>query len=162
VIVVSDTSPLRGLLSIGKLDLLKSLFDRVLIPNAVFEELSRIKALNVDINSILNYDWIQIKDIREKDKLITLSKYLDQGESEAILLAKESKCDLILMDESRGRKIAKSLNLEVLGLIGILVLAKQKGFLNEIKSILYDLRENYGFWIKEEFLSIILKSVNEL
>ena len=65
------------------------------------------------------------------------------------------------MDENKGRRIAKSLDLDVLGLIGILILAKEKGLLTKIKPFLHELRERYGFWISNEFYSQILKSIKE-
>ena len=161
MIVVSDTSPIRGLISIGKIDILKDLFKRIIIPKAVRDELLRIRAIHSDIESLLNQDWIEIVEIKNKQKLHDLINYLDTGESEAIVLAKEINCNLILMDENKGRRIAKSLDLDVLGLIGILILAKEKGLLTKIKPFLHELRERYGFWISNEFYSQILKSIKE-
>ena len=161
MIVVSDTSPIRGLLSIKKTDLLEQLFDSIVIPKAVEEELYRIKAVDIDIPAFLNKSWVKVMEIKNTKQLNELRKHIDSGESEAIILAKELNCNLILIDEDKGRRIAKSLDIEVLGLIGILVLAKQKGLLNEIKPLLDDLRDNYGFWINNELFVKIIKSVNE-
>ena len=74
MIVVSDTSPIRALISIGQLDLLKQLFGNIIIPNAVKEELLRIKNLNVDIQSQLTYEWIEIKQINDQNRLTELKK----------------------------------------------------------------------------------------
>ncbi len=74
MIVVSDTSPIRALISIGQHDLLKQLFGNIIIPNAVKEELLRIKNLNVDIQSQLTYEWIEIKQINDQNRLTELKK----------------------------------------------------------------------------------------
>jgi predicted nucleic acid-binding protein len=161
VIVVSDTSPVRGLISINQIDILKGLFEKILIPVGVKEELLRIHSLHSDIEQFMKQDWVEIINIKDKQKLVELRNFLDSGESEAIVLAIESNCNFILMDENKGRRIAKSLNLNVLGLIGILILAKQKGLITEIKTQLKELREKYGFWISNQFYSNILKSIEE-
>jgi hypothetical protein len=161
VIVVSNTSPLRALISVGQIELLKQLFGKIFIPNAVKEELLRIKKLNTDIQSHLKNEWIEIKQINDQNKLEELKNHLDSGESEAILLAKELNCNLLLMDENKGRKIAKTLDLEVLGLVGILILAKDKGYLAEIKPLIDRLREEFGFWISDSFYLKILRTIKE-
>lgn len=103
MIVVSDTSPVRGLIAIGKSDLLKHLFQTVVIPKAVEEELLRISALQSSVQIFLQQPWVEIKQISISKEYETLRKYLDKGESEAIILAKELQADLLLMDESKGR-----------------------------------------------------------
>ena len=75
MIVVSDTSPIRGLISIGKIDILKDLFKRIIIPKALRDELLRIRAIHSDIESLLNQDWIEIVEIKNKQKLHDLINY---------------------------------------------------------------------------------------
>lgn len=66
MIVISDTSPIRGLVSIGQIDLLKNLFKKIIIPPAVRDELLRIKKINYDFVSFIDLDWIIIKEIKDK------------------------------------------------------------------------------------------------
>lgn len=74
-----------------------------------------------------------------------MTNHLDLGESEAIVLAKELNCDLILMDETKGRKIAKSLEIDTLGLIGILISGEKVGLLKEIKPLIVNCVKNIIF-----------------
>ena len=162
MIVISDTSPIRGLISIDRIELLHKIFYYVNIPEAVRNELLQINTLKDQITFFLNQSWVSIKKITEEKKLEHLLKYLDRGESEAIILAKEIGADLLLIDESKGRKIAKSLNVDTLGLIGVLVIAKRKGFITDVKPHLDLLINKTGFWIGQKFYNEVLKSVNEL
>ena len=86
---------------------------------------------------------------------------MDEGESQAITLAKEMHADIILIDEIKGRNIATKAGLNVVGLLGVLVDAKSHGFITSLKPILDDLINQYGVWIKPELYAAVLTSVNE-
>jgi len=74
---------------------------------------------------------------------------LDSGESEAIVLAKELDADFLLMDEIKGRKIAKEFQIKTIGLIGVLIKAKEMKIIYSVKEILEELRNTAGFWISQ-------------
>src|SRR5438045_1685658 len=125
MIVVSDTSSISGLLQIGHLDLLKKMYSIVLIPPAVYNELLALQKRNIDLSIINSSSWITIVEVRNNELVLQLRKSLDAGESEAIALALEQKADVLLIDETDGRAIAKKYGLHIVGLLGILVEAKQ-------------------------------------
>lgn len=156
--VVSNTTPIISLLKLSKLELLKDLYNEVLIPAAVFQEIEagRNKAYYQDLSKI---DWIKITEIQDKKAL----KYfldLDSGEAEAIVLANEVGADLIILDEKLGRFHAKHSDLKVTGTIGILLKAKSSGLIQAVKPLLYELIEK-DVWISESLVNEILLKAKE-
>jgi len=157
--VISNTTPLIGLSLLGRFDLLKSLFNEIVIPSAVYKELVVQGAGRVGANEIangVNDGWVHVKDVPSTPILVTLKVDLDEGESEAIALALEQQADLLLMDERKGRAKAKAIGIEVTGTIGILLLAQEKGITIDLQTELEQLR-NHGFRISAALIQQIIK-----
>lgn len=76
---------------------------------------------------------------------------MDEGEAEAIALAHELKADYLLIDERRGWKLAKSMGVQAIGLIGVLLNAKSLGVFPEVMPVIDALRNVAGFWISQDF-----------
>jgi predicted nucleic acid-binding protein len=124
--IVSNTSPLRYLIGIGEPELLPQLFGKILIPKAVYQELTHKNTPDTIQQYFLSTpDWIEICDVKSSDDDNSLV-HLDQGEMEAILLAKQKQADLLLMDEKKGRLTAKEHGLIVMGVLGVLELANRQ------------------------------------
>jgi hypothetical protein len=87
-----------------------------------------------------------------------LRQTLDGGEAEAISLALELQAEWILLDERDGRKVAKSLGLQVTGVLGVLLRAKQSGELPSLQPVLEELTQNAGFRIAPELLDRVLQA----
>jgi predicted nucleic acid-binding protein len=125
MMIVSDTSPLCYLLLIDYIDILPELYESVLIPQAVANELSDRNAPELIQNWIAKPPtWLQIKSINPQSET-TLQK-LDLGEQESILLAEQYKINLLLIDERAARRVAQQRNLNVVGLLGVLGSAASK------------------------------------
>lgn len=140
MIVVADSSPLISLAILNKLDFLGELFDEVFIPEAVFTEITTTGKPFSDI--LRHFSATKIKKVKNKVALSILSDELDIGESEAIILALENNINDILMDEHKGRRIARAKELHPIGTIGILLQAKESGLTEAIKPLLNELVEN--------------------
>ena len=161
MVVISDTTAISNLYKIGKLNYLKLLFGKVIIPNAVYDELLGIEQSGYDISEIKNAKWL-IKTKVKNNKLVSKLHFeLDQGESEAIAIAKEKQADFLIIDEKKGRQIAEGLGIKTIGIIGILIQLKREKIILKIKPDLDDLRDNAGFWISEKLYRFILKSEKE-
>lgn len=129
MIVVSDTSPLCYLAWIGQLDLLPTLFNEIVIPSAVFEELTAEGApAHVRQRFHRLPDWPRVQTIEyAEDESLTK---LHAGEREAILLAEQIGADLILLDERDARQIASVRGLRLTGLLGVIDEAATRQLLN--------------------------------
>jgi uncharacterized protein len=93
---------------------------------------------------VLQLSWLERRSIVEAARVQQLQTRfnLDLGESAAIVLAEELKADQLLVDERAARRVARVRQLPIIGTVGILVLAKQRGLLGEVKLVLDDLRVN--------------------
>lgn len=128
MIVVSDTTPLISLLKINRIDLMEKLFGAVMIPTAVFDELTADKRFQLEANQITQTKFIVVKPVTNQESASVLKRAtgLDQGESEAIVLTDELKADLLLMDEAKGRNVSTQMGLKIMGTIGILMAAYEE------------------------------------
>jgi hypothetical protein len=162
VIVVSDTSPLNNLAAINQLHLLHQLYRTVLIPEAVYRELTDPNFPIAGATEVQTIEWIQTRAVSDRTLVEALSNELDIGEAEAIALAVESQAEQVLIDERRGRLVATRLNLRYTGILGILVEAKSQGLIAEVKPLLDALVNDAGFWVAEPLYNSVLQLVNEI
>jgi predicted nucleic acid-binding protein len=156
--VISNTTPLLSLLKIGQLNLLKELYGCISIPLAVYNEIEAGKDKNfyIDISRI---EWIKIENIHETDaKLYCFD--LDEGEAEVLILAHEQQADLVILDEIMGRRYAKQMNLKLTGTLGILLNAKKKGIINEIRPLLNELISK-GSWLNPALVAKAIEMAEE-
>lgn len=156
--IITNTTPILSLLKIDKLDLLKELFGKVTVPNAVYQEIEngRHKPYYQDLKQI---DWIKIEHIKNQDSLAFFVD-LDKGEAEVLILAKEQKADLVILDEIMGRRYAKQFELNLTGTLGILLKAKEKGIINSIRELLTELTEK-GTWLNPKLVKKVIGLSNE-
>ncbi|MCO6476679.1 MAG: DUF3368 domain-containing protein [Phaeodactylibacter sp.] len=158
MVVISDTTAITNLYQVKLLLIVKELYGQIIIPEGVYEELSRLSNQKRIIDQA---DWITIQKIKNKELRRELLKELDQGEAEAITLAIEIKSDLLVIDEQKGRKVSRRYGLRIIGVLGILINAKKRGIISNVKPYMDDLREKAGFHISEKLYSEILKRVDE-
>lgn len=160
--VVSNASPLINLARIGELDLLRHLYDRLLIPQAVWQEVVVEGAGQPGAAAVEAADWIETREVADHDLVRVMQQSLDAGEAEAIALALEVEADLLLMDERLGRATAQHVGLRYIGLVGVLITAKRRGLVDSIKSHLAALRDAAGFRLSEALYSRVLRDEGEL
>lgn len=132
MIVVADTSPINYLLLIGKIELLPTLFGRVIVPGAVFAELRDAKAPDLVREWIASVPvWLEVHVVPNPESIPVLGA----GEREAITLAQRLGADVLLIDERRGRNEAMVRGLVIAGTLNILAAAAQRGLIDLAASI---------------------------
>jgi predicted nucleic acid-binding protein len=161
MLIVSDTSPLSNLFMIGKLDILEKLYDKIIIPGAVMDELLELEKRGIDLSPITFATWIEIVSIQKRESVNKLLDDLDLGEAEAIILAESLHADWLLIDETKGRNIARLHGLRIVGLLGILLLAKEKGVILHIKDLLDDLIKKAKFRVSDELYQKMILAAGE-
>lgn len=150
-LVIADASCLIALHRIGSLNLLKQLFIEVVTTREVSKEFGEPLPA-----------WISIKSVQEKSSIVKLHQELDLGESTAIALALENLCDsLLIIDERKGRKIAASLGIRIIGALGILLLAKHRNLIPSVKEKWIELNSN-RFRFSQAVLDKIFRQANEM
>jgi uncharacterized protein len=158
MLIVSDTSPITNLLQIGHLDLLKQVFGQVVIPKTVYKELGELPQQQLVIDG---QSWLTVLAARSQEVISFLTEELDPGEAEAIALALEIKANYLVIDELKGRHKAESLGLKIVGLLGVLIQAKQAGYLQAVEPLLIALREKAGFRINPALYLRVLQLAGE-
>ena len=160
MIVVSDSTILIGLAKIEKIALLRSLFQTVYIPEAVFREVTEAGAQRPGAPEVRESEWIITKAVFDHTQVNLLLTSLERGEAEVLVLAKEIKTDLILLDEEKARKSAVLAGFKIIGLIGVLIIAKQMGLIKNIKSVLEHLQKE-NFRLSHKIITEALKRAGE-
>ncbi|MCF2971477.1 DUF3368 domain-containing protein [Synechococcus sp. Nb3U1] len=162
MIVVSDTSALSNLALVGHLWLLEALYQNVIIPDVVASELAA--ASNPTIPAILQLNWIQAQLLTNSELADQLQQErgLDAGEANAIALAFELQADDLLIDERLGRQEAIRLGLSIIGILGVLLVAKQRSLIPQVQPVMDALINQAGFRVSPQLYQRILAFAQEL
>jgi len=143
-VIISNTGPLIALATVDRLDVLRGLFEKIIIPEAVHFELLEGGATQAGISSYQQATWIDVQPLTASlDPL--LDKVLDTGEASVIQLAREYQVP-VLIDERKGRKIAREIyQLQVVGTARILVEAKRHKLLDNVQEVLTQMKNFFSY-----------------
>ncbi len=159
--VISNTTPLIGLASIGQFELLHKLFGEIIIPKAVYDEVVIAgREEGGAKREVSAADWIKTVAVEDQLAVEVLLDELDRGEAEVIILAREMNAEWTLMDEKKGRRKLAQLEMKKIGTVGILLKAKEIGEIESVGPGLAKLREN-GFSISQYVVDRVLQEANE-
>lgn len=158
--VIVNTTPLIALSHVGQLSVLKELYGEIIIPEAVYRELS-VKAESICKRTVdMSLDWIRVGKIQNQMAKSMYKTQLHDGEVEVMILSKEIGADVVIIDDANAKKHAKYLGLPVTGTLGVLIKAKQEGYIEALKPILYQMIE-HGIYISNSLVELCLKQVAE-
>lgn len=158
--VIVNSTPLIVLSHIGKLDLLRQLYGEIVIPQAVYDEVTQKKDIaRTALESSMS--WIKVISIKDTDKYTMYKAKLHAGEVETMILAQEEpKADLVIIDDNTAKKTAKFLGLSVTGTIGILLKSKRSGYIDAVAPLFEKMRAN-GFYVSEKVMNLALEKAQE-
>ena len=157
--VVVNTTPIIALSLIGRLDLLRHLYTEVLIPPAVRAEVISGGTERAGMVELQQSSWIcetQLQSPRSADLLVDL----DRGEAEVLVLALEQQADLVILDERLARRHAQRLGLPLTGTLGVLLRAKQRGFISSVRNSIEELQRR-GIWLNNHIIAETLRLAGE-
>lgn len=161
VVIVADASPLIALSTMGILQYLPSLFNRVYIPDVVLKECSEdlSKPMAMEIQKAVESEILYVMPLADQKGMLELSQVLDDGEAAAIILAKELNA-YILIDEKAGRQIAKREGLKLKGSMYCLVECKKNGLIDSALNKIQLLKEK-GYYLDNNLVSTVLTMCGE-
>ena len=158
-LVIVNTSPMLYLHQVGCLELLRQLYSTITVPPAVPQELEIGKLQGVDVPEVNSIEWIQIRSVVSA-AIIPAVIDLGQGEAEVIALGLENPNSLLIFDDSLARRIADLYSLKYTGTLGVLVKAKQAGYLSAVAPVITMLRSK-GMWLTDKIISDVLRLSGE-
>lgn len=151
-----------NLARIEALPLLPTLYDRMVLPEAVWREVVVEGEGQSGARTVRTAAWIERRTVGNRDLVRAFRQDLDAGEAEAIALAVETEGALLLMDERQGRETASHFDVPHVGVVGVLIEAKANEHINAVRPHLDRLREKAGFWISERLYQRVLRDEGEL
>ena len=154
--VIANTTPLIALANIDRLELLHELYGTIIVPQAVIDEMIREPARQRVRDAV----WIKVEEIQDPSQKDFFRARLHAGEVEVMILAREQKADLVIMDDNAAKKTAKFLGLHVTGTLGILLKAKREGYLEKVEPIMNELILD-GLFISDTVKRYVLKQAEE-
>jgi hypothetical protein len=160
--ITADAGPLIGLARAGILEILPRLFPAVEVPPAVVDELriAEDRPGSRALREAQAAGWLVTVAVGRPERLTELEQVVDRGEAEAILLAEERGSRFLLLDERRGRALARSRGMAVVGTGGVLVAAKESGLLQNVGRALDRLAEA-GYRLSPRLRAEILRLAGE-
>jgi predicted nucleic acid-binding protein len=160
--VIADAGPLVGFARIGRLELLKNLYQEILIPPAVLAELrvSESRPGSEALSEAVRRQWLICVKPEPTDDLQRLCLRVDPGEAEAIVLAAQKAGRFLLIDDKQGRALARSRRLRIVGTGGVLIAAKERQLIKRVAPVLEQLGAG-GYRLSEGLIKTIVEMAGE-
>lgn len=158
--VIVNSTPIIVLSNIYRLDILKALYGQIIIPQAVYDEVTA-KSDSACYQITKHSDWIVVERVANAEQKRMYQAKLHAGEVEVMILAQQNpKADLVILDDNTAKKTAKFLGLTVTGTLGVLLKAKKEGVIESVTPIIDELLSN-GFYITDEVRRMVMESAGE-
>jgi predicted nucleic acid-binding protein len=156
---ISDTSPICYFARLGLLDVLHKLLGRILVPMAVVDEIDRGRAFIPELPDLRLLDWVDIEIVADNISDVSSSQ-LGPGETEALVLAESLSGVCLLMDDFQAREQAMKSGISVRGTLALLLMAKEKKYVQEVGSLIDQLKK-MGFRLSDSLQNTVLSLARE-
>ena len=157
--IIVNSTPLIALAKANKLEILKGMYEHIIIPEAVYREVTEkddVAAQRIEAAR----EWIEVRKVDPNlDRRMYRAK-LHEGEVEVMLLAQEIGADAVVIDDGAARRTAEYLGLPLTGTLGVMIKAKQRGLLEAVMPVVQQMEQN-GFFFSKELKEKIRKLSNE-
>jgi uncharacterized protein len=161
VTVICNATPLINFAVTDRLDILQTTFGRIIIPQAVYHETTGTGFPGSPVvQQAIIAGWLEVRSVSTAGA--NTDPELDDGEREAIALALELGIERILLDEREARQVAHQLGLQVMGTLGILLLAKNNQTIPQVRSLLDAMINTAQYWVSDTLYQQVLKRAGEL
>jgi len=157
---VVDTSPLIFLAKLSHLELLRKGADTVCIPQAVLSEVCAKPDEATQAIEQASQSWLSVREVANRNAVEILQAVLDLGEAEAIVLARETNADKLVLDDLDARRFARRLGLDLIGTMGLLLAARLRGEISSVREETERL-EDFGFRVAPLLMEAILREAEE-
>ena len=157
MILVADCSALVALATCDALSLLDQLFGTVIVPEAVYRE--AVVGNKPEAEHLRVYLDGRVRAL-DPQRLMLLDGFSDPGETEAMLLYRQLQADYLLINDRRGRRMARINNIQVIGSLGVLLGAKRAGLIEAVKPFVQRLAES-DLYLSEALISTVLEVAGE-
>ena len=158
--VISNSSPLINFAALGRFTLLRELYGTIVIPDAVYHEVVMAGRGQPGAAEVEQADWITREAVTNPTVIAALHE-LGRGEAEAVALAVENPGALLILDERRGRLAAIHLHVNIIGTLGVLLVAKRKGLLAALAPEIEKLQTQVGFRVHADLRAKVLQEAGE-
>jgi predicted nucleic acid-binding protein len=157
--VVINTSPLIVLFKSHLAYILPQLFTEIVVPEAVWHEIVEVNKTDLAARQLPQVSWVKRVNLTHISPVIT-AWGLDPGESEVLSFAWFNSDYRTILDDAAARRVARTLNLPLIGTIGLIILAKQRSLIPSISDALQSLKDS-GLWISEDLVKFALQQTGE-
>lgn len=157
MILVADSSALIALSVCNSLDLLELLFGSVFVPETVYLEITRPN--KKEAQALKSFLQGKVRQV-DLQIYVFLDAFADAGETEAMLLYKQISADKLLIDDQRGRKVAKINQISTIGSLGVLLTAKEKGYVEKVSPLLRQI-EKSDIYLSSQLIDMVLELAGE-
>jgi hypothetical protein len=158
--VVCDTTVLLYLARIEQIELLPSLFASIYVPEPVITELDMGRLLRRDTVDPRELDWATRVSVTPSELDALPSNRLGAGERAVLAYARAYECDIVGLDDFQARALATQMGLQVVGTLGVLLLAKRHHLISELRPLI-DALVNEGFRLDGDLRQVVLRLANE-